>query len=167
MKIFIKKCYKFMINKGNKNFFVNTLYNNIKNKLKNYDVKISKDISRMYIEFRDEELENIKKIIDNIFGIHMYHIAYIVNTNIDDIKEKLLEIMKSEKFKTFKIETKRSDKSFSYNSMEISPMLGGHILKNIDNIEVDVHNPDVLVKIEVRPYNSYIYTKGYTGSGGY
>ena len=153
--------------KGNRNFFVNTLYNNIKNKLKNYDVNISKDISRMYIEFRDEELENIKKIIDNIFGIHMYHIAYIVNTNIDDIKDKLLEIMNQEKFKTFKIETKRSDKSFDYNSMEINPILGGHILKNINDIEVDVHNPDILVKLEVRPYHSYIYTKGYKGSGGY
>ncbi len=153
--------------KGNRNFFVNTLYNNIKNKLKNYDVNISKDISRMYIEFRDEELENIKKIIDNIFGIHMYHIAYIVDTNIEDIKIKLLEIMKNEDFKTFKIETKRSDKTFPYNSMEINPLLGGHILKNIDNISVDVHNPDIFVKLEVRPYHSYIYTKGYKGSGGY
>ena len=69
--------------KGNRNFFVNTLYNNIKNKLKKFDVKISKDISRMYIEFREEELEEIKKVVDNIFGIHMYHIAYIVDTNID------------------------------------------------------------------------------------
>ena len=72
--------------KGNRNFFINTLYNNIKDKLKNYNVKISKDRSRMYIEFLDQELEQIKKQIDHIFGIHMYHIAYIVNTNLDVIR---------------------------------------------------------------------------------
>lgn len=153
--------------KGNRNFFVNTLYNNIKNKLKKFDVKISKDISRMYIEFREEELEEIKKVVDNIFGIHMYHIAYIVDTNIDEIKEKLLKVLKEQNFKTFKIETKRSDKSFEYNSQQINPILGSYVLKNISDIRVDVHNPDVLVKVEVRPYHSYIYINGYKGSGGY
>ena len=153
--------------KGNRNFFVNTLYNNIKNKLKKFDVKISKDISRMYIEFREEELEKIKKVVDDIFGIHMYHIAYIVDTNIDEIKEKLLKVLKEQNFKTFKIETKRSDKSFEYNSQQINPILGSYVLKNISDIKVDVHNPDVLVKVEVRPYHSYIYKNGYKGSGGY
>lgn len=153
--------------KGNRNFFVNTLYNNIKNKLKKFDVKISKDISRMYIEFREEELEEIKKVVDNIFGIHMYHIACIVDTNIDEIKEKLLKVLKEQNFKTFKIETKRSDKSFKYNSQQINPILGSYVLKNISDIKVDVHNPDILVKVEVRPYHSYIYTNGYKGSGGY
>ena len=153
--------------KGNRNFFVNTLYNNICKKLENYNVKISKDRSRMYIEFQDNELEKIKKIIDNIFGIHMYHIAYIVNTNIEDIKNNLLDIMSKEHFNTFKIETKRSYKKFPYTSMEVNPILGGHLLKNINNISVDVHNPDVLITVEIRDEYSYIYTNAYKGSGGY
>lgn len=153
--------------KGNRNFFVNTLYNNICKKLENYNVKISKDRSRMYIEFQDNELDKIKKVIDNIFGIHMYHIAYIVNTNIEDIKNNLLDIMSKEKFNTFKIETKRSYKKFSYTSMEVNPILGGHLLKNINNISVDVHNPDILIKVEIREKYSYIYTNAYKGSGGY
>ena len=153
--------------KGNRNFFVNTLYNNLKNKLKNFDVKISKDISRMYIQFKDEELEQIKAVIDHIFGIHMYHIAYIVNTNIEAIKTKLIEILQKEEFKTFKIVTKRSDKTFELNTQQINPLLGSHVLKNINNIKVDVHNPDISVQIEIRPYNSYIYTNGYKGIGGY
>ncbi len=153
--------------KGNRNFFINTLYNNIKDKLNGFNVKIVKDRSRMYIEFLDSELDKIKKVIDNIFGIHMYHIAYIVDTNIEELKNKLLDVMKSENFKTFKIETKRSDKTFPYNSMEINPILGGYLLKNINNISVDVHNPDILVKIEIRDKHSYIYTNSYKGSGGY
>ena len=166
-KVILIKYGELTTKKGNRNFFVNTLYNNIKNKLKNFNVKISKDISRMYIEFQEEELEDIKNVIDHIFGIHMYHIANIVETNIDSIKTELLNMMKQETFSTFKIECKRSDKSFPYNSTELNPMLGTHLLKNIDNIKVDVHNPDVLIKVEIREYNTYIYTNGFKGCGGY
>ena len=153
--------------KGNRNFFINTLYNNVKNKLKNFDVKISKDSARMYIEFRDNELDDIKKNIDKVFGIHKYHIAYIVDTNIDSIKEKALDIISKLNYKTFKVETKRSFKAFEIDSMEISRVVGGYILKNTDNLTVDVHNPEVVIQIEVREGSSYIYLNSYQGSGGY
>ncbi len=166
-RIILIKYGELSTKKANRNFFINTLYNNVKNKLINYDVKISKDRARMYIEFRDNELEDIKSIIDRVFGIHMYHIAYIVNTNIDDISNKVVEILKNETFSTFKVETKRSYKSFPQDSMEISRKLGGVVLKNIDNVSVDVHNPDILVQVEVRENHSYIYLNNYTGAGGY
>ncbi len=153
--------------KGNRNFFINTLYNNVKNKLKNFDVKISKDRARMYIEFRDNELDDIKKNIDKVFGIHKYHIAYIVDTNIDSIKEKALDVISKLNCKTFKVETKRSFKAFEIDSMEISRVVGGYILKIADNLTVDVHNPEVVIQIEVREGNSYIYLNSYQGSGGY
>lgn len=166
-RIILIKYGELSTKKANRNFFINTLYNNVKNKLINYDVKISKDRARMYIEFRDNELEDIKSIIDRVFGIHMYHIAYIVNTNIDDISNKVVEILKNEVFSTFKVETKRSYKSFPQDSMEISRKLGGVVLKNIDNVSVNVHNPDILVQVEVRENHSYIYLNNYTGAGGY
>ncbi len=166
-RIILIKYGELTTKKGNRNFFVNTLYNNIKNKLAQFDVKISKDISRMYIEFKDNQLDEIKEVIDHVFGIHMYHIAYVVNTNIEDIKNKLLQILQLNTFKTFKIETKRSDKTFEYNSQQINPILGSYILKNMANVSVDVHNPDILVKLELRPYKSYIYLNGYKGIGGY
>lgn len=153
--------------KGNRNFFVKTLYDNLKQKLKNYHVKISKDISRMYIEFEEEELDDVLEVINRIFGIHMYHVAYKVKTDLEEIKNQVLEIVKKENFQTFKVETKRSDKSFSLSSMEMSPLLGGYLLKNIENIKVDVHHPDLLVQVEIRPYDTYIYTKAYQGLGGY
>ena len=62
--------------KGNRNFFINTLYNDLKNKLKNYSVKIHKDRARMYIEFNESDLNVIKELVDKTFGIHTYHIAY-------------------------------------------------------------------------------------------
>lgn len=152
---------------GNRNFFINTLYNNIKNKLKNFDVEIFKDRSRMYIKFKEEQLDSIKKVIDNIFGIHMYHIAYIVNTNVEEIKSLVLEVMKSCSFKTFKVEVKRSDKNFSIHSQEFNHILGGVILKNINDIKVDVHNPDIKVTVEIREKYTYVYLNSFKGSGGY
>ena len=153
--------------KGNRNFFVNLLYKSIQNKLKNYDVIIFKDLSRMYIEFNENDLNEILKRVNNIFGIHEYLVAYKINTDEEEIKSKVLEIVKEENFSSFKVETKRSYKDFPIPSLEFSKQLGGLILKNIENIKVDVHNPDLLVNVEIRKDYTYIYTNYYYGLGGY
>ena len=153
--------------KGNRNFFVNTLYKNIMRKLSGFDVKIHKDISRMYIEFHDEDLDIIKEKINTIFGIHAYHIAYIIDTDLDVIKTKSVEAMMEFSGKSFKVIVKRSDKNFPVNSMELAPMLGGCILKNVPDMKVDVHNPDIALNVEILPYKTYLYTKTYYGLGGY
>ncbi len=153
--------------KGNRKFFINTLHNNIKNKLSNYEIKINKEHSRMYIFFKGEDLDNIINDIGDIFGIHMYHVATVVPSEEEKINEKVLEIAKDTKFNTFKIETKRSDKKFPIASMDFSRNLGGVLLKNINNIKVEVINPEVLIKVEIREENTYIYTENYKGIGGY
>ena len=153
--------------KGNRKFFINTLYSNIKNKLKGLNVHIHKDISRMYIEFSDSELDEVLGRINNIFGIHEYVVAYKVDTDLEGIKENVLNVMKNIKFSTFKVETKRSDKSFPVPSLDFSRQLGGLILKNIDGVKVDVHNPEILLNVEIREYFTYIYTDYHVGLGGY
>ena len=149
--------------KGNRNFFVNSLYKSILNKLKNYDVLISKDLSRMYIEFDEKKLDDILKKINKIFGIHKYNVAYKINSSISEIEKSILEIIKKEDFNTFKVETKRSDKNFPIESIEFSKHIGGLILKNKNNIKVDVHKPDLLLNIEIRKNYTYIYTTDYSG----
>lgn len=153
--------------KGNRNFFIKTLSNTINEKLKNYDVKIIKDRANMTICFNDKDLNDIKNIINKIFGIHTYSVAYVCESDEDSIKNLVLEIAKEKIFKTFKIETKRSDKEFPIHSQDFNRILGGVILKNIDNISVDVHNPDLLLKVEIRENGTYVYYDVYKGSGGY
>ena len=153
--------------KGNRKFFINTLYQNIKDKLKKFDVKIYKDISRMYIEFNDSDLDKILERINSIFGIHEYLVAYQVETDEEMIKEAALDIISTSVFGTFKVETKRSDKSFPIHSLDFSKMIGGLILKNLKDKKVDVHNPDLLLNIEIREYYTYIYINSYKGLGGY
>ena len=153
--------------KGNRNFFVKELYKSIINKLDGYKVNIFKDLSRMYIEFNNDDLNEILKRINNIFGIHEYLVAYKVKTDEEIIKENALNIIKNEDFKTFKVETKRSDKRFPISSVDFSRMIGGLILKNTESKKVDVHNPDLLLNIEIRENYTYLYTNYYYGLGGY
>ncbi len=153
--------------KGNRGFFVNTLYHNIINKLGNISTDISKDNSRMYIEFKEEDLDQILKKINNIFGIHEYLVATKIDTDLEGIKKEILEIAKREKFKTFKVECKRSDKSFPVQSIEFARQLGGIILKNIADIKVDVHHPEIIFNVEIRHKYTFIYTDAFKGLGGY
>ena len=153
--------------KGNRNFFIKTLKKNIEHKLRKYQVTIVNDNARMYIYFNDEDIDKITSIMDNIFGVHMYHVAVIANTNVESIFDTCIKALSSITFKKFKVETKRSDKSFEFDSPTFSKMLGGHILKNFTNISVDVHNPDILVQVEIRKEQSYIYFSSHKGLGGY
>lgn len=165
-KIILIKYGELTTKKNNRNLFINLLYENIKNKLKNYDVKIIKNRVRMFIETNDN-IDEIVNILSNIFGIHSIVVAYKVDNNIDSIKNNVLDIVKNIEFKTFKVETKRSDKRFPIPSMEFNNVIGGLILKNISNVSVDVHNPEYELKIEIREDYAYIYTKEIKGAGGY
>lgn len=152
--------------KGNRKFFINTLYQNIKKKLDGLDVKISKDISRMYIEFQDIDLENVLKKLNQVFGVHSYQVAYKIGTDLESIKSLAVDIMK-DKIGTFKVETKRANKNFPILSIEFSRQIGGLILKANANVKVDVHNPDTTLMIEILDRYTYLYTDIYYGLGGY
>ena len=166
-KVILIKYGELSTKKGNRNYFINTLYKNISRKLSKYDVNIHKDRARMYIEFLDKDLDDIISIIDKIFGIHTYNIANIVESDDSKIQECLLEVISNEEFNTFKIDVKRSDKKFPIHSQDYNRVLASLLLKNIDNISVDVHNPDLLIKVEIREKETFIYFKSYHGSGGY
>lgn len=150
--------------KANRNVFTKMLANNIKNILKGETFNIVFDRVRMYIECEDANL--IVSKLKNVFGIHGIVICHKVNTNIDDIKEKVLSLLSKEKFETFKINTKRADKDFEIHSMDFNNIIGGHVLKNL-TCKVDVHSPDILVTIEIRKEGTFIYTNEIKGLGGY
>ena len=167
-KIILIKYGELTTKKANRNLFINTLAKNIEKSLENYDFKLTKNRVRMFIELYDESKEEeIISKLKKIFGIHGIVICYRTDTNIDIIKRDVLTVAKNEHFKTFKVETKRSDKKFQIKSIEFNNVIGGLLLKNIDNISVDVHNPDYTLKIEIRENYTYIYSKEIKGAGGY
>ena len=153
--------------KDNLRVFIDKLYNNVNNKLKDYDVVITKNKVRMFIDIKDYDENEIISKLKEVFGIHSIVVCYKVPKSLEDITLESIKLLKLTNFNTFKVETNRADKNFSYNSMEVSRLVGAGILKNISNIKVDVHNPDVILHVEIRPDYSYIYTSEIKGLGGY
>ena len=152
--------------KANRNVFVNLLTKNIKYMLRNFEVRIHKDRVRMYIEVLDGKFDEVVEELKKVFGLHGIVIVNQVQTNNDSIKEVVLKLVNESNYHTFKIETKRADKTFPIPSMEFNRLIGGHVLKNT-NLKVDVHDPDVMIHIEIRQEGTFVYTSEIRGAGGY
>ena len=166
-KLIIIKYGELTTKKDNINFFIKTLKTNLEETLSNYKCEISYDKGRMFIE-SDDDLEIIKDKVKNTFGIHEINIAYkLDNTDFDNIATNLLKLIEDKQFDTFKVETKRSNKNYPMDSMEISRKLGGVVLKNKQGVKVDVHNPEVLINVEIRFDAAFIYFEKEKGLGGY
>lgn len=166
-KVILIKYGELTTKKANRNLFINIITDNIRTSLSNYDVNIEKNRVRMFITTSPSSFDEVLSILQNIFGIHSIVVAYKVNTNIDTIYSSVLEVASSVDFSTFKVETDRADKSFPITSPDFSRNIGAHILKNIPGKKVDVHNPDYLLRLEIRHDYTYIYSKEIKGSGGY
>ena len=166
-KVILIKYGELTTKKDNRKFFIKKLKDNIFNKISNFNFEIKDDYYRMFIYPNEEDIDDIVDKLKNIFGIHEIVIAIMdENTDVENIKKVSLDIMKEEDFKTFKVETNRSDKGYPIKSMDMNNIIGSHILKNMD-CKVDVHNPNILLKVEIRQEAVYIYTSGIKGLGGY
>lgn len=167
-KIIMIKYGELTTKKDNRGFFIKTLLKNINDKLSKISHSITYDFFRMFIEVEEKDMNEVVDILKNIFGIYEIVICYTFeNKDIDNICHESLNILKDQEFKTFKVETNRSDKSYEVSSMEVSKKVGAYLLKNIKDIKVDVHNPEFLLNIEIRKEGIYLYKNGIKGLGGY
>ena len=154
--------------KANINLFLKQLKVNVEKALVNLNVEIKFDKGRMFITLNDDNFEEVSEKLKNVFGIHEYNIAYKLDTREpDEIGNAVLDLVKDIDFNTFKVVTKRSDKKFPLDSMEFSRKMGGVILKGLGSKSVDVHNPDLMVNIEIRIDAVYVYFNSERGIGGY
>lgn len=166
-KVILIKYGELTTKKDNRKFFIKTLRNNILDKLSDYDIVVTDDYYRMFIEVNEDDIDSITSKLKCIFGIHEIAVCYKdENVTEEEIKKVSLMVMKEEDFCTFKVETKRSDKSFPIKSIDMNNIIGSLVLKNIE-CKVDVHNPDIILNIEIRREGFYVYTKGIKCLGGY
>lgn len=155
------------LKKDNKKFFENVLLKNIKTALKGFDPEIKKDQSKIYIYAEDYKnaIENLK----NIFGISYIAIQFESDKDMDLIYESAIAAMDYERergeVKTFKVETKRADKKFHLKSPEISGMVGEHLLKHYKDLKVDVKNPDIIIRVDIRQ-TAFVSGNRIKGMGG-
>ena len=154
----------------NRKYFEDQLINKMKKAIGNIDYnKIYKEQGKIYIEAPRENLDLIIDRVKKVFGLVYISPCYRIEKDMKKIEKASIEIVKEKlenaDVKTFKVESSRSDKSFSMKSPEISSHMGGVILRNFENLKVDVHNPDFYLYIDIKK-NAYVYIdkiEGYRG----
>lgn len=153
----------------NRKMFVNQLKDNVKRALiplSGYHVKGKRD--RMYIELSPEaDINEIIQRLSKVYGIKSISPVIKIDKNEEKINQSAIQLSQNfEKGSTFKVDVKRVDKSFRLDTYELQRQVGGAILKENNNITVNVKNPDYEIKIEVRMDAIYIYEKVIAGAGG-
>lgn len=156
----------------NRRTFEDILMKNIRQRLRHSvgEFKFTRSQSTCVISPVDENVDFDKAvdIIQHIFGVVGISRAAQCEKDIDIIKKTALEYLRDELSfaRTFKVEAKRSDKKFPYNSPEICNEVGGFLLSHLHHLKVDVHNPDVKVTVEVRDNHAFIHGNQLKGAGG-
>lgn len=166
-KVILIKYGELSTKKDNINFFLTKLRDNIILALNSLEVKVDYDKGRMFIHIKDKFAEVID-IVTKVFGIHEINICYVIDSiDFDKVALEIVSVLKDKEFKTFKVESKRSNKNINSTSVELSRNMGAYILKNINDVKVDVNNPEVLVNVEYRQSNTLVYFESIKGLGGY
>jgi thiamine biosynthesis protein ThiI len=155
----------------NRPVFEDILIKNIRRRLADCGkILITKEQSTISIEPIDQsfDFETALQKMHKIFGIASFSRACVVEKNFETIKEIAVSYLEADllDIKTFKVESKRSDKRFALTSPQISSEIGGCLLDAYPHLRVDLHNPDIIVKVEIRDNGAFIHAGAISGAGG-
>ena len=154
----------------NRKYFKNVLHRTIRFKLKSFgDLTFEITRDRFYIILNGVDAGVVSEKLNEVFGLQSYSLAAKTKNDIDAIKKLALSVIVEQYSEptTFKVETKRADKSFFMESGEISRAVGGHLLVNTENLKVNVHQPDIILNIEIRREGSFVMAGREKGLGGF
>ena len=153
----------------NRKDFIGRLAGNVTKVLRDFpQVEIHPRHDRMHIVLNDAPFAEVDKRLKRVFGIQTYSPTIKVEKTLAKIEETALALMK-ETFKkgmTFKVNTKRSDHQFLYDTNELNKMVGDYLFANMENLKVEMKHPDIVLRIEVRKDAVYISNQLLRGAGG-
>lgn len=153
----------------NRKAFTRKLLKNTKEILKPFD-KLTYELTydHIFILLNGEDPQAVAEKLKTVFGIHSFSLCYKVEHDLEAVKEVAAQIINQDAGKTFKIETKRNDKSFPMTSIEMNKAIAGYVFHHTDkDLKVDVHHPEILVKVEFRKDYAYVMDNVVMGAGGY
>lgn len=153
----------------NKKMFTQKLASNIKKALVDYpQVKVIPDYDFMYLDLHEAPEEAVIEKVKSIFGIQSISPVYIIEKNMEVAKKVVLDLLSQENLegKTFKIMTKRSDHTFEMDTNQINLFLGDAVLETYPEIKVQLKQPDITVRIDVRREHLMVSLKTIQGAGG-
>ena len=152
---------------NNRKDFTRQLTQNIRRRLQDYEKLTFNTLhDGLFIKLNGEDYNSIKKDLLDIFGFAYFAGAIRVEKDIEEVKKVTLQLANNHKAKTFKIATKRHDKSFPLRSDDINRALAGNILHNTE-LTVDVHEPDLMIYVFVDKDFVYVMDEKVKGGGGY
>ena len=168
---FLLKLGEIVLKGQNRRQFENKLKQNVNRRLRPFgDFKVSIVQSTVFVEPLDElcDLDGAWDACHYIFGVVSLCRCRACEKNLDAIYEAVLEYLTDDLLaaKSFKVESKRADKRFPLNSIQISQEIGGRIAEAFPSILVDVHKPDYTVNIEIRDQQAYVHGPAEPGAGG-
>ncbi|MBQ9462009.1 MAG: tRNA 4-thiouridine(8) synthase ThiI [Clostridia bacterium] len=155
----------------NRKNFEDTLLRSLRRRLaKIGSFKVRAAQSTITVEPMDDDIDmdDAADCVAHVFGIAAFSRACVAPKDLEQIKQAAAEYLSDtmEGIKTFKVEAKRSDKKFPYKSPEISAEVGGYLIEKFPHLTVDVHEPDVIVTVEVRDFAAYVRAGLIRGAGG-
>ena len=153
----------------NKKMFTQKLASNIKKALVDYpQVKVIPDYDFMYLDLHEAPEEAVIEKVKPIFGIQSISPVYIIEKDMEVAKKVVLDLLSQENLegKTFKIMTKRSDHTFEMDTNQINLFLGDAVLEAFPEIKVQLKQPDITVRIDVRREHLMVSLKTIQGAGG-
>ena len=151
----------------NRKDFIRKLDRNIRAMLKEYEqLEYRRTYDRFYIRLNGADPEGVKHKLEKVFGISSFSFTERVDSDIDVITNRCLELAKASGKHTFKMITRRHDKTFPMKSDAINRHVAGAILEHSD-LKVDVHNPELELRVEVHAGDTYLMSEKIPGAGGY
>ncbi|MFO8070138.1 MAG: tRNA uracil 4-sulfurtransferase ThiI [Alkalibacterium sp.] len=153
----------------NKKFFIKKLNKHIRSKLVGYDdLRITFNRDRMHVKLNGEDAESVIEKLQDVFGIQSFSPVIRVEKSVDAARDAVIELMGKHYSAgmSFKINTRRADHSFEFDTHEINRMLGSAVEEAFDDIHVQMKDPTVSVRIEVRERGIYISVDTLHGLGG-
>ena len=159
MMTYLGKIGELTLKGSNIHTFEKLLLKNTKEYLKDTGAKVSLNAGRLYIDCEEKDSEQVEFTLRHLIGITGWAQTKTSEKTIEDIQKTVLETAKEavqKGAKSFKIEAKRGDKKFPLNSYEIACQ-GASLVYDSGLMEVNVHNPDVIIYVEVRE-RCFIYS---------
>jgi len=153
----------------NKKRFIDTAVQRVKEKMTSEKVTLERAHDRLYVRLNQEDPHIVVQDLQKVSGLRSFSLVHKVDKDIEAMKEGALALLQSEISSptTFKVETKRADKTFPLTSPEISKEIAAHVLPKMDLLEADVHNPDYTLHVEIRAEGAYLYCGKIEGLGGF
>lgn len=170
-EIFLLKLGEVVLKGLNRRTFEDKLVNNVRRRVRHCgSFNVYTRQSTIYVEPQGDDCDMAAALnaCRQVFGVVAVARAVPCEKSVEAITETAEAYLKDEfaAAKTFKVESKRADKLFPLNSIQLSQAVGGNLNERFPNVAVDVHNPDLTVHVEIREKAAYVHAPAVPGAGG-